>query len=60
MNTMKQLITIICALLMLCSAAQAEGDYVQNTRNIPEELETIPESYKVPMEQSGTLELLTY
>jgi len=59
-NDMKRWITIICTLLILCSAAQAEGEFMKNTRNIPEELETIPESYKVPMEQSGTLELLTY
>ena len=57
---MKRMILLLCALLIFCSVAQAEGEFVRNARNIPEELEIIPESYKMPTEQAGSLELLTY
>lgn len=57
---MKRLLTILCAMLMLCTAAKAEGNFMKNARNIPEELEVVPESYKRPAEQQGRLELLTY
>ena len=57
---MKRLLTILSAMLMLCTAVQAEGDFMKNARNIPEELEAVPESYKRPAERQGTLELLTY
>lgn len=57
---MKRLLTIVCAMLMLCTAAQAEGDFMKNARNILEELEVVPENYKRPAEQQGTLEKRTY
>ena len=57
---MKRLLTILCTMLMLCTAAQAEGDFMKNARNIPEELAVVPESYKRPAEQQGTLEKRTY
>ena len=56
---MKRLLTILCAMLMLCTAVQAEGDFMKNARNIPEELAAVPESYKRPAERQGMLELLT-
>ena len=57
---MKKWKIILLALSLMTSVAIAEGAYMKNTRDIPEELATIPETYKGPAEHAGTLELLTY
>lgn len=41
-------------------AGQAQEAFMRNGRDIPQELETIPDAYKRPGEQEGTLIRLTY
>ena len=59
---MKNIIVVFITALLILSAANAESEkrFVRNTSIIPDELEHIPESYKLPAEHAGTLERLTY
>ena len=59
---MKRLLLMILAIMMCLTTASAEtgDDFVRNARNLPAELEQIPEHYFEPAEQAGTMVRLDY
>ena len=61
MRTLKILSMLLVSGVLLSSmVAHGEKNFIPNTRDIPDDLRHIPESYRIPAEHEGTLELLTY
>ena len=56
----RKMILLLFLALALCGGCYGRPDRKSDTKNIPENLEQVPDGYYRPAERGGTIEKLTY